>query len=113
MKAHQMPREIRRFSPTIRRCFLAGCAATFAASTVFGISISGAVEKPEYKKTVLFENEEVVVVEVRFAPGAISPLHTHRYSGRVVYVLNGGVLECTPEGGKPRSVRVVTGALSE
>ena len=107
-----MPREIRRISPTIRRCFLAGCAATLAALTVFGISISGAAEKPKYERTVLFENEEVVVVEVRFAPGAISPLHTHRYPGRAIYVLRGGVLEFTPEGGKPKSVRVVTGKAS-
>ena len=75
---------------------LSGCAAP-------------AVEKPEYKRTVLFENEEVMVVEVRFAPGAISPLHTHRYPGRVIYVLSGGVLEFTPEGGKPRSAQVVAG----
>ena len=112
MKAHRMPREIRRFSLTIRRCFLAGYAAAFAALTVAGISISGAAEKPEYKRTVLFENEDVMVVEVRFAPGAISPLHTHRYPGRVVYVLSGGVLEFTPEGGKPRSVPVVVGKAS-
>ena len=112
MKAHRMPREIWRFSPTFRRCFLAGCALTFAALTVFGISISRAAEKPEYNRTVIFENEEVVVVEVRFAPGAISPLHTHRYPGRVIYVLSGGVLEFTPEGGKPKSARVVTGKAS-
>ena len=68
-----------------------------------------AVEKPGYKRTVLFENEEVVVVGVRFAPGAISPLHTHRYPGRVVYVLSGGILEFTPKGGKPRSAQVVAG----
>ncbi len=110
MKTHRIPFEIHHFfSPTIRRFFLAGCVAALTALTV---SISAAAEKPAYKSTVLFENEEVVVVEMRFEPGAISSLHTHRYPGRVVYVLSGGVLEFTPEGGKSMSVQVVTGEVS-
>ena len=112
MKAHRIPFEIQRFSPTIRRCFLAGGAAILAALMGFGIAISEAAEKPEYKRTVLFENEAVVVLEVRFAPGAVSPLHTHRYPGRVIYVISGGVLEITAEGGKPKSMQVVTGEAS-
>ena len=38
--------------------------------------------------TVLFENDEVRVIETRIAPGELTPLHTH-LAPTVMYVLSG------------------------
>ncbi|MFP6728714.1 MAG: hypothetical protein VCD50_00805 [Alphaproteobacteria bacterium] len=56
----------------------------------------GAADEPLYRRVVLLENAEVLAVEVRYEPGSASPLHSHKYPGRVIYVESGGTLEITP-----------------
>ena len=45
---------------------------------------------------VLFENDEVQVLDLRYEPGSVTPLHTHEYPHRVLYIEAGGVLEILP-----------------
>ena len=49
----------------------------------------GAADEPLYRRVVLLENAEVLAVEVRYEPGSASPLHSHKYPGRVIYVESG------------------------
>jgi quercetin dioxygenase-like cupin family protein len=74
---------------------------TFAFAGLLALSIPVAqvlAAEPLYKKNTLLDNEQVHVFELSFQPGGASPLHSHDYS-RVVYVLDGGVLELAkPDG---------------
>lgn len=61
-----------------------------------------------YQETVRLENERVRVLELRYAPGGAAPLHTHHFP-RVVYVVEGGVLELVPEAGTPVRLELSAG----
>lgn len=69
---------------------------------------SAQAEEGGYERTVLFDNESVLVVENRFKPGAETPLHSHT-GPRVTHFLDGGVVELTPENGEPKRKEVPTG----
>ncbi len=78
---------------------------TFAFAGFLALSIPTAqvlADEPLYQKKTLLDNKQVHVFELNFQPGGASPLHSHNYS-RVVYVLNGGVLELAkPDGSTKR-----------
>lgn len=63
---------------------------------------------PEADRTVRLENERVRVVEIRYPPGAASPLHEHAHP-RVVHVLAGGVLELASPSGDTARLTVEPG----
>ena len=79
---------------------------TFAFAGFLALSIPIAhvlAAEPLYEKNILLDNEQVHVFEVRYQPGGASE-HTHDYS-RVIYVLQGGVLELAkPDGTAKRKV---------
>jgi quercetin dioxygenase-like cupin family protein len=60
------------------------------------------------KYAVLFENEYVRVVEYTLEPGEQDGTHTH--PPKLSYVLAGGTLRITPEGGEPFLSEDETGA---
>lgn len=70
---------------------LAGPAMIMAILT----PVWGATDEPIFRRVVLLENADVLVVEVRYEPGSVAPLHTHEYPRRVIYVESGGTLEIT------------------
>lgn len=73
-------------------------AGLTASAVLMGIgSLSwGAGDEPVFRRVVLFENEEVEVLELRYEPGSETPLHTHVFPHRVLYVAAGGTLEIFP-----------------
>ena len=56
----------------------------------------GAQDDPIFRRSVLLENAEVMVVENRYEPGSVAPFHHHEYPRRVIYVESGGTIEITP-----------------
>ena len=73
--------------------------AVFAGPAILVTALSpawGAADEPIFRRLVLMENEDVQVVEIRYEPGSISPLHTHEFPRRAIYVESGGTLEITP-----------------
>ena len=63
---------------------------------------------PAAQADIRLENDHVRVVQNRYAPGAESPLHTHKYP-RVVYVLAGGEVELETADGQQTRVRLEPG----
>ena len=59
--------------------------------------------------TVLLENEHVRVVEYRIEPGAREAWHTH--PAKVMYILGGGTLKVTAEGGESQISTSESGAV--
>lgn len=74
--------------------------ALFLADGALGIGLAPSVAWAQagYEKTILLDNDSVQAVRIRYAPGAASPLHTHKFPGRTIYVLQGGDLELLPSG---------------
>lgn len=62
----------------------------------------------EVQTRVLLENEWVLVVELVYPPGSEAAPHAHAHP-RTVYVVEGGSLELTPEGGEPVRVSLASG----
>ena len=89
-----------------RLCAAALVVAAAAAVSVFEPLPSRAQEPAGYERTILLENDSVQVVLIRYAPGAASPLHTHEFPGRTIYVLRGGELELLPDGDAAKAKRV-------
>ena len=56
--------------------------------------------RPQALATVQVDNDEVIVTEWRFAPGAQTGHHCHGYDYVVVPMSNGTLLLETPEGDK-------------
>jgi quercetin dioxygenase-like cupin family protein len=56
---------------------------------------------------VLFENDQVRLLEVTMPPGAASAAHSH--PGYLVYVLDGGVVTLTAESGERAQVELAPG----
>lgn len=50
---------------------------------------------PQHHK-LLFENEEVKVLEVTVAPGVLEPLHAHRYPSVLYYISAAHLMEHSP-----------------
>jgi quercetin dioxygenase-like cupin family protein len=78
--------------------FRMGCVFSIVAAllTVSLFPAEAADEPPLFRRTVLFENQEVQVLDLRYEPGSATPLHTHKYPHRVLYIEAGGVLEILP-----------------
>lgn len=57
-------------------------------------------QRPQAVPTVQVDNDEVIVTEWRFAPGAETGHHRHGYDYVVVPMTNGTLLLETPEGDK-------------
>jgi len=57
-------------------------------------------QRPQAVPTVQVDNDEVIVTEWRFAPGAETGRHRHGYDYVVVPMTNGTLLLETPEGDK-------------
>ncbi len=57
-------------------------------------------QRPQAVATVQVDNDEVIVTEWRFAPGAETGRHRHGYDYVVVPMTNGTLLLETPEGEK-------------
>lgn len=74
------------------------------AVLVLCLTVAPSTQRSELR----LENAHVRVVENLYEPGAESPLHTHEWP-RVVYVLDGGVLELVAEDGTVTRVRVRPG----
>jgi len=80
--------------------------ADFRIGWVFSILAAGltaslfpamaAEDPPLFRRVILFENEEVQVLDLRYEPGSVTPLHTHEYPHRVLYIEAGGILEISP-----------------
>lgn len=51
------------------------------------------------KNNVLFENDQVRVIQIESAPGVSTPWHSH--PNHVIYALNDGKLEVTEKGKQP------------
>jgi quercetin dioxygenase-like cupin family protein len=66
-----------------------------------------------FERRILFENASVQVLRLNYPPGAASPLHTHKFPGRTIYVLQGGTMELWPGGdpGKARTITVKAGSV--
>lgn len=64
------------------------------------------VAPDSYKCT--FENEHARLCEVTIAPGGTIPTHSHPQ--HLVYVLSGGTLRITVEGGEPQDSELAPGA---
>jgi mannose-6-phosphate isomerase-like protein (cupin superfamily) len=62
-----------------------------------------------YEKNILLDNEQVHVFEARYKSGGASE-HTHDYS-RVVYVLQGGVLELAKSDGTAKRKELTPGKV--
>jgi len=56
---------------------------------------------------VILENEEVRVLEITFAPGAITDWHSH--PNHVVYALTDGEMEITDKGKAPKVISLKAG----
>ncbi len=72
------------------------CLSTLAAAQLKPDHIDAAEVSP-YKYTVLLENEHVRVLEYQIKPGQKEAWHTH--PPKVSYIVSGGKLRITTEGG--------------
>ena len=59
--------------------------------------LDGVIAAPDNHR-ILFENDEVRVIETRISPGELTPLHTH-LAPTVLYVLSGSQFIRRDEGG--------------
>lgn len=75
---------------TVRWASLAAAIGLFAGGAWAG------GEPPLFRRAILFENEEVQVLDLRYEPGSETDLHTHEHPHRVLYVEAGGTLEILP-----------------
>ncbi len=66
-----------------------------------------AVVAPDFYKCT-FENEHTRLCEVTFPPGATIAPHSHPQ--HLIYVLAGGTLRITVEGGEPQDIELTPGA---
>jgi quercetin dioxygenase-like cupin family protein len=62
------------------------------------------------ERTVLFENDEVVVVETRYSPNAIAEMHTHSYP-TLAYTFDAGSIEVTDADGTVSVVETTPGQV--
>lgn len=102
-------------------CGSAGLALLRVVVLAAGVLGGGGASAAGFERVVLFANEEVEVLDLRYPPGAETPLHTHDAPHRVLYVEAGGTLEIVPgrkskdgalelvPGGKPNRVTVTAG----
>jgi quercetin dioxygenase-like cupin family protein len=83
-----------------------------ATALLLGASVSFAQDavstQPENNK-VLFENDRVRVIEVKFGPG--TPLKTHSHPAHVVYMVEGGKATFTNADGKATEVETKPGMV--
>lgn len=83
-----------------------------ATALFLGASISFAQDavktQPENNK-VLFENDRVRVIEVKFGPG--TPLKTHSHPAHVVYMVEGGKAKFTTAEGKVTEAEMKPGTV--
>ena len=80
------------------------CAVVLWGSAILAAAFSpawAATDEPLFRSVILLDNEEVQVVENRYEPGSVAPLHSHQFPRRVVYVESGGTLEITPGRKRP------------
>lgn len=92
----------------MRTLMAALLAAAFLAETALAASMDPMSVAPEmYKK--LFENEQVRVMEVTFAPGGKIAMHSH--PDHFVYVVEGGSLRITDDAGKVTDATVAPGQV--
>lgn len=63
------------------------------------------------KREVLLDNSDVEVVRLTYPAGAESGIHTHIHPNRVVYFVQGGILELVPKDKhqKPKVINVSAG----
>jgi quercetin dioxygenase-like cupin family protein len=64
-------------------------------------TLSGQAGAADALKEILLDNEKVQVVRLTYPPGTESGMHSHVFPHRVVYVLQGGQLQLTPDGSGP------------
>lgn len=62
---------------------------------------------PNIYKKVLLENDDVRVSRIEFKKGETAPMHHH--PRHVVYIIQGGELVITEEGGQPVNFKLNTG----
>ena len=79
------------------------------AFLLLAVAVAKAESQQGFEKIIRLDNDETYVVEMRFAPGAASPLHTHIYPGRVIYVLQAGTIEIVPQGGEAKRKALAAG----
>lgn len=83
--------------------------ALLAGASVAGDAIDAVAAAPDEFR-VLLENDQVRVIEYEIKPGQHEPWHTH--PPKVSYVLAGGKLRITPQGGAPFDVTETAGEAS-
>jgi len=95
------------------RIWSAALAATAIAFFVAAISLGAGAsraEQPLFKKTVLLENQAVQSYELYYKPGGTATI-THTYPARVIYIVQGGVMEITPKGGETKRTTLKPGDI--
>lgn len=91
----------------MNRYLLAG-AVLFAVWTSSGIAADPLTVGPDIYR-LLFENDRVRVMEVTFKPG--TKIGPHSHPDHVGYVVTGGTLRLTPEGGKSTDASLDHGSV--
>lgn len=87
-----------------------GCAALIT-NLVMAAPVSGQEVEPadpQFRREVLLENTHVRVLELQYEPNGASPRHTHPWP-RVVYVIEGGILELEDRQGERVRLEVEAG----
>jgi len=89
-----------------------------SASLVIGIllTLSSGLHAQDIMKVgtnltnkVLFENDQVRVIQIESAPGVLTPWHSH--PNHVIYALNDGKLEVTEKGKQPAVIEFKAGQV--
>jgi len=89
-----------------------------SASLVIGIllTLSSGLHAQDIMKVgtnltnkVLFENDQVRVIQIESAPGVLTPWHSH--PNHVIYALNDGKLEVTEKGKQPAVIEFKVGQV--
>lgn len=83
---------------------------SFLLLLVAGCAGGGQGSSSEAQRTVLLENDEVLVVETRYPPSSTGEMHTHRFP-HVTYVIEPGSIEVTDADGTVSVVESTAGQV--
>jgi beta-alanine degradation protein BauB len=88
--------------------FALGAATALLLGSPLAFAQDAVATQPENNK-VLFENDRVRVIEVKFGPG--TPLKTHSHPAHVVYMVEGGKAKFTTADGKVTEAEMKPGTV--
>jgi len=87
--------------------FVGVATALFVAVSWPGAATSRA-DEPLFTKKALLENQAVEAYELHYKPGATASF-THTHPARVIYIVQGGILDITPSGGETKRLHLKPG----